>query len=55
MQTEIVVPSTPNFLQVRIGSKEVVTVPIKDFSEDELRDIGKKWTEELVAKSRRRY
>lgn len=56
MKTEVVNPSVPNFISVRIGnSKEVVAVPVKDFSEEELREIGKRWTEDLVAKSRRHY
>ena len=54
MKTEVVNPSVPNFIQVRVGNKkEVVTVPVQDFSEEELREIGKRWTEDLVAKGRR--
>jgi len=53
MKTEIQTPTTPNFIQVRIGRQESNTVPISDFSEEELREIGKKWTEDLVASARK--
>jgi hypothetical protein len=56
MKTEVITPTVPNYLQVRIGNtNEPVTVPVKDFTEEELREVGKKYTENLVAKSRRRY
>lgn len=55
MKTEITQPTVPNFLQVRIGSKEVIEVAVKDFSEEELREVGKRWTEDLVAKAKRHY
>lgn len=56
MRTEITTPTTPNFLQVRIGnSKELVTVAVKDLSEEELKEVGKKWTEDLLAKAKRYY
>lgn len=54
MKTEIQTPTTPNFIQVRIGKDQSTTVPISDFSEEELREIGKKWTEDLVASARKR-
>lgn len=55
MKTEINQPNVPNFFQVRIGdSKETVTVSVKSFSEEELREVGRKWTEDLVAKAKRR-
>lgn len=54
MRTEVITPTVPNFIHVRIGNnKEVVYAAVKDFTEAELREIGKKWTEDLVAKSRR--
>lgn len=53
MKTEIKTPSTPHHLTVEIGKKETVTVPIGDFTEEELREVGKKWTEDLIAGARR--
>jgi hypothetical protein len=54
MKTEIQTPTTPNFIHVQIGKDQSNTVPISDFSEEELREIGKKWTEDLVVSARRR-
>ena len=55
MKTEINPVTVPNFLQVRIGnSNETITVAIKDISEEELREVGQQFTEDLVAKSKRR-
>lgn len=54
MKTEIITPSTPNYVQVRLGrNKEVVTISVKDLNEEDLVEIGKKWTADLVAKARR--
>ena len=56
MKTEVITPTVPNFLQVRIGqTNEPVTVSVKDLTEAELREVGKQWTEDLVAKAKRRY
>lgn len=46
----IEVPDTPNFL--RYGDRKVL--PISDFTEAELREIGKQWTENLVKKAKKR-
>ena len=53
MKTEIKTPTTPNFLTVEIGKKETVTVPIADFTEEELQEVGKRWTADLVESARR--
>jgi len=55
MKTEIQQPAVPAFLKVRLGSgSETTLVPVKDFSEEELREVGRRWTEDLVARSKRR-
>ena len=50
-QMEVVLPSLPNF--IRTPHKDV-SVPIEDLTEDQLREIGKEWTEALIQKSRQR-
>ncbi len=42
-EIEISLPSIPNFLKVG----EVV-LDISDFSDDELQQIGKEWTEKMI-------
>ena len=54
MNPEIQTPSTPNFIKVRVGSKEEVTLPISDFTDEELREVGRKWTKELIISAKRR-
>lgn len=54
MNPKIQTPTTPNFIKVRVGSKEEVTLPISDFTEEELREVGRKWTEELIISAKRR-
>ncbi len=44
-------PSVPDF--VRLAFSDGV-IPIQDLSEDELRQIGEAWTQELVAKAIRK-
>ena len=52
--TKINPVTVPNFLQVRIGnSPETITVAVKNISEEELREVGRQFTEDLVAKSKR--
>lgn len=47
-ELEISIPTLPNFLCV--GETECLS--ISDFSEKELRQIGKEWTDALVRKSK---
>lgn len=49
---EVHIPSVPNFIMVGDDKKAVST---QNFTEDELREIGKEWTEKLVkhAKAKR--
>lgn len=49
IQVEVNIPTTPNY--IRVGGK---LKPITDFTDSELREIGKEWTQALVEKSRRR-
>lgn len=50
IQVTVEVPDTPNYL--RYGDRKVL--PISDFTEAELREIGKQWTENLVKKAKKR-
>ena len=47
---EVQIPLTPNF--ITIGEKECV--PIGQFSEQELREIGELWIEELIKKAKKK-
>lgn len=49
IEQEVEIPMTPNFIKVGDTHK-----PITDFTDDQLREIGKEWTEALVKKSRTR-
>ncbi len=42
------IPSVPNFIKTNIGM-----VPITEFDEKELNQIGKDWTKMLIQKSKR--
>lgn len=53
MKTEIIMPTTPNFISVRVGKQEVVKLSISEFNEQELREIGEKWTNDLIADSKK--
>lgn len=44
-EAEIQIPLTPNFL--RVGE---AVLPIKEFSEREIRAVAKEWTKELLSK-----
>jgi len=46
---KIICPSTPNFIRV-VGVEG--SISISDFSEEELREIGQEWTEELVRRAK---
>jgi hypothetical protein len=45
---EIKLPSVPNFILCANGDK----LPVTDFSEEELTEVGKEWTEALIHKRR---
>ena len=45
----IEVPLTPNFLKYRGHA-----FPIADFDDEELRELGARWTEALIAKAQKR-
>lgn len=54
MKTEIKTPTTPNFFQVTVGKNAAVTVPISEFSEEQLKEIGEKWTKDLIMSAQKR-
>lgn len=43
------IPETPNF--IRVGNNPY---PIKDFTIEELEDIGREWTKKLIEKANKR-
>ncbi len=45
-------PSIPNFITFENAPN--VVFPISDFSEEELQEIGDKWTKELIKKSKKK-
>lgn len=47
-ELEIILPSLPNF--VRTANKDVV-MPIGDLSNEQIRELGSEWTEQLVQKA----
>lgn len=51
-EIKIKIPSVPNFLLLDIGY--ATSIPISDFTEEQLREVGKEWTNELIIKSRRK-
>ena len=46
----IIVPSVPNFLLIgdSTDEKRRITIPVEEFSDSELKKIGKEWTEKLL-------
>ena len=51
MKTEIQIPTVPNALRVLVGGKEV-TIFVQDIPENELKEVGEKWTRQLLAKAK---
>lgn len=49
IEIEIYTPLTPNFIR----TSEDTCLPISSFTEKELKQIGKKWIEELIIKARK--
>ena len=43
------IPSIPNF--IKVGGN---TFPIKEFTEEELKDIGEEWTKKLIEKAKKK-
>lgn len=50
LEVNIEIPMTPNF--IRYGERK--NLPIADFTEKELREIGKQWTENLVKAAKKK-
>ncbi len=46
---KIILPITPNFIKLR-GVDTVI--PISEFSQEELTEIGREWTAELIKKAK---
>lgn len=49
MKTEIQIPLVPHKLSVLIGGKEI-SIPVQDIPEIELKEVGDKWTRQLIQK-----
>lgn len=45
-EATVKIPSLPNF--IIIEGKEKITVPVQDFSNEELLKIAEQWTRELI-------
>lgn len=55
VEIEIEVPAIPNFVRNLVkGRDKAILVPISDFTEEELRQIGKEWTEKLVKQAKKK-
>ncbi len=46
---KIVVPRTPSFL--RFEDQEMHSIPIQDVTDEELGEIGRLWTEDLIERA----
>lgn len=49
---KVKIPSLPNFLQLESETPSVL--PLKDFTEEQLRELAQEWTEALVKKSKQK-
>lgn len=54
MRTEIETPTIPNFVRVRVGKQETVTIPISELTEEQIREIGERWTNDLITSAKRK-
>ena len=58
IEVEIEPPTTPNFLRNKVkGREKAILIPIQDLTDEELEEIGKEFTENLIksAKKKRKY
>lgn len=46
---EIQIPTTPNF----IALKSHTVIPVSEFSDEELKEVGKEWIKELIKKAQK--
>jgi len=46
VELNIKIPSVPNFIMPE--NKNHASIPISDFSNEQLEDIGREWTEKLI-------
>lgn len=53
IDVEIQVPQIPNFISVIIYGVHK-SLPINEFTEKELSDLGKLWTDKLIEQSKKR-
>ena len=51
VELEIKMPSIPNFINIK-DPKGTISIPVKDIKKEDLRKIGKTWTDELVKKGK---
>ena len=53
---EMELPSLPNFIRAKetMKGQERSVIDVADFSDEELREIGKEWTEALIEHARER-
>ena len=56
VKVNVLPPLVPNFLKIKIGVDGKLPdqlISIADLSDEELKEVGKLWTQELVAKAGR--
>ena len=55
IEVKIEPPATPNFLRnVVTGRERAILIPIQDLTDDELREIGKEFVENLIESARKK-
>ena len=52
IEVDVEIPMTPNFIQVAKNPYQVV--PVQDFTDEELQEIGEEWTRKLIEKANTR-
>jgi len=50
MVFDIEMPSAPNFIKTKIGGADT-SMPIENFTDEQLKEIGDRWTKELIARA----
>ena len=53
-EIQIEIPSVPNFIKVAGELVSEVVVDISDFTDEELKEMGNEWTENLLENARKR-
>lgn len=55
IEVEIEAPMIPNFLRNIVKSREkAILIPIQDLTDEELREVGNEWVENLVKAAKKK-